>query len=475
MWCGVRAADCPPVRRLDYLHVTRRFGLVAAAQLPFHYLLGVKSPYSPVQLITGRSHEQLNSVHRLWGRIILALLYCHAALYLNFYVQTGLLAVKLSQFDVLCGMCGIFALTVLGCTALSPVRRRSYRVFYVAHMAVATALPLVLFFHTTHVRIFVYQTALVHCINVALRGWNSCTVRGKLRAIPGTSLLEITVPLDKGTGTSGLRGFEAGQHAYVAWAGKSVSRTFRSNPFSVASVPTIDHELRFVVRVLDGNTARFARETPRSAAAKFTIEGPYGVSTHGEELLKCNKTVFVAGGVGATFVVPLYQQLLADLSPSKGSFRRANVSFVWVARSLADVTWALPSDQTERNGFEERLRLYLTRPGADVPTGTETGFATSIEEWTPDVANEPGHGLEMEEQKSLLPDNGGAAAGGLKFSAGRPDLQRVTDQAFGHGPTEKVGVVVCGPLGLRREMREHVGRWVGRSREVWYWEEAFAL
>src|SRR3954454_16095317 len=37
----------------DYLHLTKRFGHVAASQLPFHYMMAIKSPLSPVQIATG--------------------------------------------------------------------------------------------------------------------------------------------------------------------------------------------------------------------------------------------------------------------------------------------------------------------------------------------------------------------------------------------------------------------------------------
>ncbi|KAK6414926.1 hypothetical protein LTR95_017660, partial [Oleoguttula sp. CCFEE 5521] len=96
----------------NYLHLTKRFGIVAASQLPFHYLLLLKSPYSPIQMIAQSSHETLNASHQLLGRLITCLLYSHAVLYLNLYVVNGLLIAKLKQAYVLCGVAGIIAFTV---------------------------------------------------------------------------------------------------------------------------------------------------------------------------------------------------------------------------------------------------------------------------------------------------------------------------------------------------------------------------
>ncbi|KAK3713030.1 hypothetical protein LTR37_008715 [Vermiconidia calcicola] len=456
----------------DYLHL--KFGTIAAAQLPLHYLLSVKFPLSPLQLLTGSSHETLNAYHQLLGRVATFLLYLHAVLYLNFYVQKSLLAVKVKEAYVLCGIVGIIAFTIVGTTALTPVRRWSYRVFYITHVTLATVLLPVLFFHVTHIRIYLYETAAIYALSFLSRSLCSRTFPGTVTAIRDTSLVEIKIALpDKE-----LSRWHPGQHAYLSLPGHPLSRTVRSNPLTVASLPSTQTELRFYARILDGNTAKLAHQASLSnSIQELTVEGPYGVRTHADQLLQYDRVLFVAGGIGATFIVPLYRQLLADLSPSKGSYRRQKVSFVWAAHSIEDVTWALPGQMREREGFVERLDVYITR---DSRRGVSARASINQRE---EYVDEEEEGIELEERKNLLYESEVSTGNEddetkalcMAVYAGRPRLDVVVDLIFTDGMSEKIAILVCGPKGLRSPLRDEVGRWVRKGREVWFWEEVFAL
>lgn len=463
----------------DYLHLTKRFGIVASSQLPLHYLLALKTPWSPLQAISRCSHETLNASHQLLGRIVTALLYCHAALYINFYIQANLLGDKLKEAYVLCGIAGIIAFTTVGTTALSPVRRWSYRIFYITHVSLATAILPLLFLHVSHIRIYLYETAAIYAFNAAFRALSSKTLPGTIRLLPDSSLLEITIPLASSViSPSYKQSWQPGQHAYISLQGHPLLRTFRSNPFTVASLPSTDGHLKFVARILDGNTAKLASSVASSAGKgshQLTIEGPYGVTTHPDELLRYDRVLFVAGGVGATFMVPLYRQLLNDLSPSKGSYRRQKISFVWVARTRAEVDWAVPRDEAEKEGFTERLRMCLTQDsglGADV-----NAFALDDDEGKTGDMEE---GIELEERKQLLSNGGPSGAltmakSDLPIYAGRPDLSRLVEQTMAQGGNENVAIVVCGPRALSQALRREVTPWVKRGRQVWFWEESFGF
>ncbi|KAK5727004.1 hypothetical protein LTR15_002895 [Elasticomyces elasticus] len=450
----------------DYLHLTKRFGTVASSQLPLHYLLALKSPFSPLQILTRCSHETLNSSHQLLGRLITGLLYLHAALYINFYVISSLLAAKVQEVYVLCGIFGIVAFTVVATTSLGPLRRWSYRVFYITHVVLATALLPVLFFHVSHIRMYLYETAAIYALNVVLRSVTSHKIPGTLRLIAGTNLLEVTIPLGKQY--DALRKWEPGQHAYVSKSGRPLLRTFRSNPFTVASLPGTDGHLRFIARLLDGNTAKLAQAAAQAkTSCMLTVEGPYGLRTHAEALLRYDKVVFVAGGVGGTFTVPLYRQLLADLSPGRGSYRRQKVSFLWVVRSKDDMSWALPAEEKERQGFVERLKVCVTGGGV-------IASATS-QDYVPSNGGAGEEGIELDEHKGLLDDDvGEAATEGVPTFAGRPDLVKLMDQVFAGDSSETVAIVVCGPRRLSQAVRQGVGPWVVRGRSVWLWDESFA-
>ncbi|KAF2214590.1 hypothetical protein CERZMDRAFT_110214 [Cercospora zeae-maydis SCOH1-5] len=453
----------------DYLHLTKRFGTVGGSQLPFHYLLSLKSPWAPMQILTGFSEASLLSAHQILGRIIVGFFWAHVALYVNFYVVKSLLLDKLQNFIIICGIVAIISFTALSTTALKAVRDRSYRIFYITHVSLATCVLPLLYWHVEHIRPFIYETVVIYMVNAVLRFLATRKRAGTIKQVRDAGLVEISLPL-----AAGAMKWHPGQHAYVSVAGNSFLRTFKTNPFTCASIPAIDNKLRFVARILDGNTAKLAKIDKETQ--NFSVEGPYGLASHVDRLLGYDRVLFVAGGVGATFVAPLYRQLLSDLSPSKGSHRRQKVSFVWAARTLSEVTWALPEGLKEREGFTERLTVHLSRQDGGQVEDSSFVLANDDDEGPGD------EGIEMEEQKKLLHEGAEETASttsspthGIHIANGRPDLATVVDQVFMQSSTERVAVVVCGPAGLSQSLRRHVGRWVGRGRDVWYWNEAFAL
>jgi len=462
----------------DYLHLTKRFGIVGASQLPFHYLLTWKSSLSPIQTLTRSSHETLNSYHQALGRIVALLVFLHAAFYLNFYVQSNILGNKLKEAYVLCGIAGTFAFAAISTTALSPVRRWNYRIFYTVHVILATALLPVLFFHVHHIRIYLFETAFIYALNSLIRWSSVSNCHGTVRSIHNTSLVEISIPCGAGSSVQKPEDYRPGQHVYVSLTSNSLSRAFRSNPLTVASIPSTDNHLKFVARALDGNTKKLAMISEKSSAGievNLAIEGPHGLGTLDDKLLQRDRVLFVAGGVGATFVIPLYRQLLSDLSPGKGSYRRQKVTFVWIAKSESEVTWAIPTDQRDKEGFVERLRICIT--------GTRTS-ATGISEYGMDyndgvaaAAIDEDDGIELEEQKQLLADDADATAArsDLPIYTGRPDLRRLVHRALSHGNSERVAIVTCGPKTLSQSLRREITPWVKRGRDVWFHDESFSL
>ncbi|KAK5173785.1 uncharacterized protein LTR77_002466 [Saxophila tyrrhenica] len=455
------------LKNSDYLHVTKRFGIIASSQLPFHYLLALKSPYSPLQLLTRKSHETLNVYHQFLGKAIAFLLYIHAVLYLNFYVQKSLLISKIQELYVLCGIIGVVAFKIV---TIPPFKHRKYRFWYLTHILISSLLLPLLFFHVSHLRVYLYEAGLIYAVHAFLRYRALKIVTATLRHIPTTSsstdLLEITIPT-----SPPLQSYKTAQHTYLSLPHHPLSRNLNSNPFTLASLPHSDGHLRFLVRIYAGNTAALLASTTSSSGGQLdlTLEGPYGTSTHPDTLLGYDRVLFVAGGVGAAFIVPLYRQLLEDLSPSAGSHRRSKVKFVWAVRSAEETTWALPSGEKERQGFVERMEMYVTAGGGGTDLQGANGAPVSPR------TSEDVEAIELQERSTLLTSRTEPSSGDqFHYRAGRPDLPTIVHETFSHSSTERVAVMVCGPKSLSRDLRREVGNWVvGRGREVWWWEERF--
>ena len=338
--------------------------------------------------------------------------------------------------------------------------------FYTTHVILASMLLPVLYFHVHHIRIYIVETLVVYAVHLILRILNEHKVQGSLTMVSGTAnLLEINIPISAKSKTKPITQWHPGQHVYASLAnGPAYTRSLKSrSPFTIASLPSEDGHLKLVARVLDGNTAALAKAategaTGKSSSMSLILEGPYGLSTHSNTLLSYNRVLFIAGGVGATVIVPLYRTLLKDLSPSPGSRRRQNVAFVWAVRDGSEASWAIPEDEQEKKGMQERMTVYATRSGR------------VDDEQTTDEMDE---GIEMER---LLPS--GVVDGSVKgwqINHGRPDLGEMIDRAFGHTREDtRVAVIVCGPRSMADDVRMKSSKWVGK-RDVWLHVEAFGL
>lgn len=300
-------------------------------------------------------------------------------------------------------------------------------------------------------------------------------------------MLEIKIDISNMTGNQktkkkSLLSWQPGQHIYMSGRQNFFSRPLLSkNPFTISSIPSTDGNLTLVARIMDGNTATLARAA-KGGSIPLTIEGPYGLTTHAVELLSYNKVLFIAGGVGATFIMPLYRTLLRDLSPSAGSRRRKGVSFIWAVRDEAEANWAIPTDNAaEMEGMRERLQLFVTRGTSaaksvvDEETDTDEADASTQEvQMGGNVEDEDGVELDRLLPTSDIKDKE-TQGQAWDMQYGRPDLKAIVDEALAAtSPQDRVAVFVCGPRSMTRSVRKEVKRWIA-SRDVWYWNEEFGL
>ncbi|KAL9637278.1 MAG: hypothetical protein Q9164_002291 [Protoblastenia rupestris] len=432
----------------DYLHLTKRFGIVAASQLPVHYFLAAKA-WSPIQFLTRVSHEELNPYHRLLGRIIVLFFTCHASLYLNFYIQKGLLSKRIRDWDVILGLLAISSALLLFTTALARIRHYNYRLFFYLHVLLSASLLPVLYFHVTHLRIYILEAALIYILIILQRNLSQTPSQATITLLPSTNLLNITIPL-----TPSLRSktYARGQHIYLSLP--SLKQKLRINPFTIANNPAQDGSIQLVARSLNGTTAMLntlASQQPQPT--NLLIEGPYGSAKYFPDLTIYDQVLLVAGGVGATFTMPIYRHLLDS---GAGDLR---VRFVWTVRDIADAAWGIQMLETkhDRDGFAG-LELHVTGPGV-------AGHGSRGK----DEDDEEG-GMELQERQSVLSEDEGVQRG-VKY--GRPDLHAIVDETFEHDPSDRVAVLVCGTKGMGGALRREVGKRVARGREVFWHSEEF--
>ncbi|KAL9008072.1 MAG: hypothetical protein Q9173_006765, partial [Seirophora scorigena] len=238
-----------------------------------------------------------------------------------------------------------------------------------------------------------------------------------------------------------------------------------------------DKHIRLVLRALDGTTASLAaiaaNPAPQPQPPKTTllIEGPYGAATNFPALASFPRILLVAGGVGATFILPIYRDLLDRVDDDDDAASR--VKFVWAVKSLADARWAFPD-------LGEGSEVYVSRK----PRQRQRQASRAEEE--DGSCDDDDDAMEMRERTGLIAEGGRADEDDADDAdaipshvtlhrSSRPDFRLIVSEVFSAvPPPAKVAILVCGPAGMGAALRREVGVWVRRGREVWWHGEEFA-
>ena len=458
----------------DYLHLTKQFSHVAVSQLPWQYLLVFKSPRSPFTLATGLTHERLNALHRLLGRIVHAMVACHAVLYFNFFVKMNLLEKRGKHRDVRLGIIAFWSFNLLGLLSIPPVRRKVYHaVFYRSHVVLTAVLPVVLWFHQPWTRWYLAQAGVFYLANGFTRSRNSTLASAKIEAVAGKDLLKIIIQTRRESEVK--EQWVPGQHIYLRGKSRPIGP---KNPFTIVDVQGKEKgasQITLVVRHLGGpGTRRLAPPKQRedrvngkvleNSPAELVIEGPYGeASQYLPQLLREGRNggqiLFVAGGVGATYILPIYIALL------KARHGTDEMNMIWFVKSEADARWGVEI-LLEQSQHTKNVDVYITQPSATDTakltnktkmygvrvnsTGCRPDLATVIEPVMAPKVDRDGNERLMDE--------------------GKRSLKKIKKNY------EPVTVLICGPPGLSQSLRKEVGKHVlGYGREVRWYEEQFGF
>lgn len=452
----------------DYLHLTKNLGIIAVSQLPLQYLMSLKYA-NPLALAFSSSHEEINRYHRTLGRIIYSLVLSHIVLYNVFLVQIGVWLARFFAPIVFCGVVASLGLHALNTTALAPVRRFSYRLFFLTHLLVAFLVPLLIFFHAPLVRWYLVEALAVFLIDLVARKLTTVTAPSALQIIPGTNLVKVSAPLPPRKAAA----FRArpGSHLYINLPPASRTPSVPAsdshlfdllyNPFSVASVDPFGNTITFVARARTGPlTTVLAQHAARHSKIPISIEGPYGaLGKHFDQLLgwTSGRILLFAGGVGGTFALPVYQAILKE-NPA------AKIQLIWVIRSASDATWAVNNNSSNSSASagrsvldDDNIQLFLTG-GLGVPDDDTSDTSPGNDDI--ELAD-----LRRNDRRNRLAAN---------QARKRPDIAKIVDDTFRLGREESVAVLVCGPAEMAREVRASVRPWVMKgTRKVWFHDESF--
>lgn len=488
--------------RWDFFFIfADRAGCIFVVNLPLLYLLSAKN--QPLRHLTGYSYEALNIFHRRVGELLCfegALHFVSMLLWQFLLARDWLTArsahVYFTHPLVLNGIGALLSYELLYFTSLATFRQRWYELFLSSHVLLQFLALTFLFHHYHTARPYVALSLLIFAADRLL--WRLTLKRATLTADltlldADTCLLSANWSIPPPPETSSrspfhrqsiLHGWHPADHVFLTVPCLGRTHALQTHPFTIASAApssssspcpqTDDNDdnennvrsthawLNLLIRAHDGFTRDLLRHArshshsrlPHPARVSVRLDGPYGSPRALGVLRASGCAVLVAGGSGIAVVFPLVWALLhEDDDDDDGHYRHG------VGRGGGG------GGGVEEGGEEEDGKVQV---GNGVNSGRKSNkrrrvhllwvtHAREHREWVP--------GLQMEELSErglevVMPEP--------TAEAGRPDVKGIVagwvEGAAAEG--REVGVVVSGPDGLNRAVRNVCAEEIGRGREV---------
>ena len=437
---------------------------MAVSQMPTCTLLAMKSHYSPFQAFLRLSHEELEPYHKILGRLIIVLATAHGSLYIAFFLMNHIAAQPGKGYVVVVGIGAVYSLWTLGIFSLQRLRKSSYKLFLATHHLMFWIALALLTVHVATTRGFVLESVAIYVLNQLLRRGETKVVGADLEwhSESQVTKLEMTLQDD-------VEDFPPGSSAFISkWDHPKIQSVFSGyfgNPFTV----DYDNRTRKLTAYLRKRGKRTTGLSSLPSRTVIAVEGPYGSASLYEPSLSAylisqtDRTLLIAGGIGATFIFSVAHGLLARLQDKPVVQTKKLLRVIWVAHGKKEMSWAnslLARRSKESTGacLGDVVELYHSRPGWN---DTNPDLSDLVEE---DDENVP--------LKSMADSRSTQEV--RKARVGRPDVKNVVnDFLTGDAITRAAAVAVCGPPSLRRDVKKEVGAHIKRGTKIWWHEEQF--
>lgn len=259
----------------------------------------------------------------------------------------------------------------------------------------------------------------------------------------------------------------------------------QSHPATIVSISgSGSTDLVFLLRAHGGFTKKIhaaASETPNTEELGSTaethlalIDGPYG-GTH-LDFASFNTVVLIAGSSGCSFTLPILLDIASRSKISRIPVKK--VIFVWAIKTAACGIWIEDelnqAVETCRDaGIELVIQVHVTR---DAEFVQESDGEAKGESESPNISD-PGIAekdviQEVEREPGAASEKISSASLRLPFLSGRPDLRTILSESQ-QSSVGEMGVAVCGPLGLRVEVRGIVSNLEGNGESIYLHVEGF--
>lgn len=406
--------------------IADRSGLLFVANLPWLYLLAAKN--QPLKALTGHSYENLNLLHRRQGELLCLLAGVHFSgmIYAWWRILRPLhytLYMFLTINYVIWGDFAFVAYEVLYFTSLSSFREWWYEMFLASHVFLQAAGLLLLYLHHFRSRPYVLVSLAIFMLDriVWRLAMKTKAFRADLEVMEDGETVKVSANWPVATRSKSFwrpwlvrdmsHGWQTSQHVFLTVPGISRQHVMQFHPMTIASAapdPRQEHAwFNLVIRAKSGFSRDLLHYARDHSSAQIRLDGPYG-SLHALEMLQASDaSIIVAGGSGIAVAYPMLWSLLHRQRP-----QNQQICLIWVIQESSHVSWI----GQERLEELRALGLHLVIPPPSRTHGR------------PDVT-------------ALLCDS----------------LHQLTEKA---SSSPKIGIVVSGPDGLNRDVRNTCSRLV---------------
>ncbi|KAI1421660.1 hypothetical protein F5Y12DRAFT_766347 [Xylaria sp. FL1777] len=372
-----------PLETKYFFAFADRAGYVFIVNLPLLYLLAAKN--QPLKFLTGRSYEALNIYHRRVGEFMCFEAFVHFAGMITWrlflepeWLATGTIWHYLTHPLILEGLGAFVSYELLYFTSLGSFRQRWYELFLASHVLLQIAALVLLWLHFFTSRPYVLASLVIFISDriVWRIGMKSATVTADVDVLEDGDTVLLSAKWDippaeqrkapwRVFGQNILYGWHPADHVFISIPSLGKSHVLQAHPFTIASaasglgsIPAYAR-LDLLIRTYSGFTSELLRHAQLNSTVSVRIDGPYG-SQDPLNMLRASKTsVFIAGGSGIAVVFPLLWDL-AITHPGK-----RNIHLMWVIHSRPQRSW-IPEDRLDEL---RQAGVWITIPQPTVEVG----------------------------------------------------------------------------------------------------------
>ena len=306
-----------------------RAGLLFVANLPVLYILAAKTN-QPIKWLTGWSYESLNLFHRRLGEWMIVVAVIHMlGMFVVWYTILRSLGFDLIRYltapTVFLGIAAIVSYFIIYITSVGWFRHLYYETFLGLHIFFQVAALAFLFFHYPTARLYVLATFAIWAIDRLL--WRITLSTRKyiatLEVAPDGQTVLINCNIDLRRRLFGIRmglhhGWLPGQHVFLTIPSMGFKYRFQTHPFTIASpAPPRDANagswpLQLVIRSIDGFSLDLLKFARHHQHCQIFLDGPHGGIEALEAAHHADRVCFIAGGSGIAVTYPLAWDVRVD-------------------------------------------------------------------------------------------------------------------------------------------------------------------